>query len=333
MGSHTSDQHDHPQQHIDIAVADGFVLTELAGVVDVLRIANRVSGQTVFAWRYVSQRGGPVVSSGDAAVQTVAFDAMPDAKILFVLGNAEASHPDLALGAILPRYTARNARVILLSEAATRHIADRGEGVANYTTHWENRAILLEQLGLFETGAALVANNGNITTCAGMGAAIDVTLSIAAQYLTSAAMMTVADVMLHERIRHFNTLQPYAGRAALATGDADLDVCVGLMQANIEAPLPIATIATQAKVSKRSLERKFHRILNATPNGYYRELRLAQANNLLLNTNMTIQEIGLATGFSGGFARVYRSVFGMTPNVARQKRDGRRGKNAKDGAN
>ncbi|MFT5065538.1 MAG: transcriptional regulator GlxA family with amidase domain, partial [Reinekea sp.] len=31
-------------QHCDIAVVDGFVLTEMAGVVDVLRLANRLSG-------------------------------------------------------------------------------------------------------------------------------------------------------------------------------------------------------------------------------------------------------------------------------------------------
>jgi len=319
-------------QTCDIAVADGFVLTELAGVVDVLRLANRVSGQDVFAWRYLSHRGGPVTSSSDAVVQTAAFAQQPDAQFLFVLGNADAEHPDLALGSVLGRYTARQSRVILLAEAATRYIADRGEGEANYTTHWENRAVLLERLGLFETGAALVADDGVVMTCAGMGATVDVALSIAALHLSSAAMMTVADILLHERIRHFNTLQPFAGRAALATGDSDLDLCVGLMQANIETPLPIAAIAAQAKVSKRSLERKFHRIMQTTPNGYYRELRLAQANNLLLNTNMTIQEIGLASGFSSGFARVYRSVFGMTPNAARQKRDGRRSEHAKNGA-
>jgi transcriptional regulator GlxA family with amidase domain len=185
---------------------------------------------------------------------------------------------------------------------------------------------------LFETGAALAADDGVVMTCAGMGATVDMMLSIAALHLSSAAMMTVADVLLHERIRHFNTLQPYAGRAVHAMGDDDLDVCVGLMQSNIEVPLPIETIATQAKVSKWSLERKFHKIMQTTPNGYYRELRLAHANNLLLNTNMTIQEIGLATGFSSGFARVYRTVFGMTPYASRQKRIGRR-ENASYGAN
>lgn len=317
----------------DIAVADGFVATEFAGVVDVLRLANRVSGQDQFSWQYRSHRGGPVTSSSDAVVQTTPFPAQPECAFLFVLGNTDAAQSELAMGSILGRYTSRQTKVILLSEAASRYIADRGQGTANYTTHWENRAILRERLGLFETGAALVADDGVVTTCAGMGATVDVMLSVVALHLSSATMMTVADVLLHERIRHFNTLQPFAGRAAHATGDADLDVCVGLMQANIESPLAIATIAAQAHVSKRSLERKFHRTMQTTPNGYYRELRLAQANNLLLNTNMSIQEIGLSTGFASGFARVYRTVFGMTPNAARQKRSGRRTKNANDGAN
>lgn len=315
----------------DIAVADGFVATEFAAVVDVLRLANRVSGQDQFSWRYVSHAGGPITSSSDAVVKTVPFPMQPDAAFLFVLGNSDATQPDLALGSVLGRYTSRQSRIILLSEAASRYIADRGQGEANHTTHWENRAVLRERLGLFETGAALVADDGVIMTCAGMGATVDVMLSVVAMHLSSATMMTVADVLLHERIRHFNTLQPFAGRAAHATGDADLDICIGLMQANIETPLPIATIAAQAQVSKRSLERKFHRTMQTTPNGYYRELRLAQANNLLLNTNMSIQEIGLATGFSSGFARVYRTVFGMTPNAARQKRLGARTKNAMHG--
>jgi transcriptional regulator GlxA family with amidase domain len=174
-------------------------------------------------------------------------------------------------------------------------------------------------LGLFETKSALVVDAGSIVTCAGMGAAVDVTLSIASQHLSSATMMTVADILLHERIRHYNTLQPFAGRAALATGDRDLDTCVSLMQDNIEFPLPIAEIAGQTGVSKRSLERKFHAVLRTTPNGYYRELRLGKANNLLLNTDLSINEIGLACGFPSGFSGIYKQTFGMTPNAARQK--------------
>ena len=90
------------------------------------------------------------------------------------------------------------------------------------------------------------------------------------------------------------------------------------MQENVEFPLSIADIADQTGVSKRSLERKFHSVLHTTPNGYYRELRLGKANNLLLNTDMSINEIGLACGFPSGFSGIYKKTFGMTPNAARR---------------
>ena len=80
------------QGHIttaDIVVADGFVLTELAGVVDTLRLANRVSALPVFEWKYRSAGGGPVSSSSEAVVRSEPFEDRPDAEYLFVIGNAD----------------------------------------------------------------------------------------------------------------------------------------------------------------------------------------------------------------------------------------------------
>lgn len=303
----------------DIFVADGFVLTELAGVVDVLRLTNRVGARTIFEWDYKSIKGGLVASSSGAMVDTTPLGPRPNADYFCALGNLHADCPDLSLGAAIATYTSRQARVVLLSEAASRYIAETDRDPARHTTHWENRAVLLERHGLFETKSALAVDTGAIMTGAGMGATVDLTLSIASQHTSSAVMMTVADVLLHERIRHHNTLQPFSGRSVLATGDATLDAAIALMQANIEFPLPISQIAADTKLSKRSLERKFNRILGTTPNGYYRELRLNKANNLLLNTDMRINEIGLACGFPSGFTTIYRETFGMTPNAARKK--------------
>ncbi|MEJ6404100.1 GlxA family transcriptional regulator [Yoonia sp. 2307UL14-13] len=302
----------------DIAVAHGFVLTELAGVVDVLRLANRISAQPVFDWRYVSISGGPIRSSAGAEVATDPFTDKPSADYLVALGNADAGHPDLALGTQMRAYISRQARVVLLAEAASRYIAEKRGAEQRHTTHWENRTILLERLGLFETKSALAVDAGAIITCAGMEATYDVTLSLASRHVSSATMMTVADILLHERIRHHNTLQPFSGKAVLATGDTALDSAIALMQQNIEVPLPISRIADETGLSKRSLERRFNRMLGTKPNRYYRELRLSRANNLLLNTEMRINEIGLACGFPSGFTAIYRETFGMTPNLARK---------------
>ena len=79
-------------------------------------------------------------------------------------------------------------------------------------------------------------------------------------------------------------------------------------------------------LSNRSLERRFRTFFGTTPNGFYREMRLAKANNLLLNTTMSVREIGLACGFPNGFSSVYKSFFGVTPFVMRRgKRQTSRG--------
>ena len=303
----------------DIFVSDGFVLTELAGVVDVLRLANRISAKPIFQWHYKSVVGGPIASSSAASVDTTPMTSRPAAEYLVALGNSTADAATLSMRASIAAYTSRQACVILLSEAASRYIAETGEDPARHTTHWENRTVLLEQHGLFDTKSALAVDTGPVITCAGMGATVDLTLTIASRHVSSAVMMTVADVLLHERIRHHSTLQPFSGNSVPATGDATLDSAIALMQANIEFPLPISQIADETRLSKRSLERKFNRMLGTTPNGYYRELRLNKANNLLLNTDMRINEIGLACGFPSGFTTIYRETFGMTPNAARKK--------------
>lgn len=306
-------------QVFDIFVTDGFVLTEFAGVVEVLRLANRINGTPVFEWHYRSWNGGPVTSSSDTLVETTPLPTRPDADYLFVIGNTDPACPALSMGASLANYTSRQARVVLLSEAASRYIAEHKSDTGSHTTHWENRTVLMERLGLFDTKATLAVDGGAIITCAGMGATFDIALSIASQHASATTMMTVADVLLHERVRHFNTLQPFSGRKVTSTGDTSLDACIALMQDNMEFPLPISEIAERTRLSKRSLERKFNRMMKTTPNGYYRGLRLNKANNLLLNTDLRINEIGLACGFPSGFTTIYRQTFGMTPNTARKK--------------
>lgn len=305
--------------NFDIYVAEDFILTEFAGIVEVLRLANRINTTPVFTWSVRSAHGGMISASSAVHVDTTPLPLRPDADYLFVLGNADPALPALSLGSAIGNYTSRQARVVLLSEAAARYISEHENALDGHTTHWENRTVLMERLGLFDTKATLAVDRGAIITCAGMGATFDIVLAIASQHASASTMTTVTAILLHERIRHFNTLQPFSGQAVTVTGDPGLDAAVALMQVNLEFPLPISEIAAQAQLSKRSLERKFNGMMNTTPNGYYRGLRLNKANNLLLNTDMRINEIGLACGFPSGFTTIYRQAFGMTPNAARKK--------------
>ncbi len=304
--------------HVDLLLTEGFVLTEYAGVVDQLRLANRLMLKTVFTWRSLSAQGGPVACPSDAIVNTVPFETRPKADYVFVLGNADPAHPDLSMGRVIDTYVNRSAKVILLAEAASRYIGERGD--SSMTTHWENRAVLQEKIGLEDTTQVLATEQGQIITSAGMGSTVDVVLTIMARHIPAATVAAVADVLLHDRIRDLGTLQPFGGSSVAVTGDKELDGCIALMQANIEEPLPISELVRLVGVSSRSLERRFRDKLASRPAEYYRALRLNRANNLLLNTSMAISEIALACGFPSGFTPHYRALFGLTPQAARKKR-------------
>ncbi|QYX56466.1 helix-turn-helix domain-containing protein [Roseovarius sp. SCSIO 43702] len=304
----------------DLLLTEGFVLTEYAGVVDQLRLANRVMLRPAFAWRSFSRRGGPVACLSDAVVETLPFAARPEAEYVFVLGNSDPAHPDLSMGRVIDAYVARGTKVILLAEAAARFIEERGD--TGLTTHWENRALLAERMELGEGAQALATERGQIITSAGMGSTVDMVLTLMARHIPAATVATVTDILLHDRVRDLGTLQPFGTRRSPLTGDAELDRAVELMQANIEEPLPIAEIVRLVGVSARSLERRFAARLRARPAEYYRALRLNRANNLLLNTSMPISEIALACGFSSGFTPRYRAEFGLTPQAARRRARG-----------
>lgn len=306
------------QLHFDILVAPGYVLLELASLVEVLRLANRVCPTPPFTYGYRSLKGGPIASSSAAVVQTEPVPTQPRADYLFVIGNSDPDHPDLSMGRVVRDYTFRGAKVFLLAEAASRYIDE--QGTDDMATHWENASFLRERGARFEAKLSIATEQGAVVTCAGMEATTDVALAVIGRHISGPAKMTVADIMLHENIRDFASMQPFSGAKQTATGDAKLDQCIKLMQANIEDPLPINQIVNSLHLSNRSLERKFKNYFGTTPNGFYREMRLAKANNLLLNTTMSVREIGLACGFPNGFSSVYKSFFGITPFVVRQEK-------------
>ncbi|OIQ33743.1 MAG: AraC family transcriptional regulator [Roseobacter sp. MedPE-SWchi] len=306
-----------PVWTVDILVSEGFVLTEMSAVVETLRIANRVLAQPPFRICIRSAKGGQMSCRAGLLVNTEPFADRPEADFAFALGNSDPDHPELSMGRVIKTYTNRGARVYLLAEAAARYLKDQGTAGA---THWENAALLRERQVLFEASHALASEDGPVITCAGMGSTIDIVLALIGRLTSAAAQMTVANIMLHEQVRDYSSLQPFAGAKPTITGDRDLDHAIRLMQANIEEPMPIGDIVADLGISTRSLERKFKTFLATTPNGFYREMRLNKANNLLLNTTMSVREIGLACGFQNGFSTLYKSVFGITPFALRKRR-------------
>lgn len=89
-----------------------------------------------------------------------------------------------------------------------------------------------------------------------------------------------------------------------------------------EDKLNSADIADAVGVDVRTLYRKFQKSSRFTPNEYVRYCRCSFAANLLLTTNLTIQEIIFRVGMSNRtvFNSDFKKFFGMTPSEYRKSK-------------
>ena len=301
---------------VDIILSDGFVMTELSGVVDVLRLANRVVDKKMFTFRYVSPEAGIVKSSADTWLNASALSNNPDADIAVFLGNSDLNFTSREIEKAVHKYRYTNAKVVLLAEAAAIYISANSDDGFGHTTHWENRLLLEERSGLYDIAPSLAVSTDKIVTCAGLVSTYDIMLQIVAGYLSKAKLLTISSILLLDKVRSFETRQPGAMDALSAGKDSHIDQAIKMMQSNIEEPLKTTELAKVLGQTTRSLERQFLRHLGRSPGRFYRELRLIRAQNFLVNTDMSILEIAAACGFGSNFGKIYKK----TPRETRKER-------------
>tara|TARA_R110002095_G_scaffold155255_4_gene134837 strand:- start:3717 stop:4889 length:1173 start_codon:yes stop_codon:yes gene_type:complete len=90
---------------------------------------------------------------------------------------------------------------------------------------------------------------------------------------------------------------------------------------NIAVPVRVEEVATAASLSRRSLENRFQKTLGKSPAQIIRQSKLSHAMHLLVETELTIQEVADRTGFFHveTFARFFKRETGSPPSLYRVK--------------
>jgi transcriptional regulator GlxA family with amidase domain len=158
-------------------------------------------------------------------------------------------------------------------------------------------------------------------TCSGGTAALDMMLKLIENQYGRILAQQISQQFHHDRIRTTNDSQQMADRIDLAMSAPKLIDVIHLMESNIEIPLSLPAIADQCSLSLRQIERLFHKYRDVTPSQYYLSLRLLHAKQLLLNTNNSVIDISIATGFEtqSYFTACYRKHFGSSPRNHRSQ--------------
>lgn len=85
--------------------------------------------------------------------------------------------------------------------------------------------------------------------------------------------------------------------------------------------LSLEEIAGAASVGKREALRCFQACMQKTPFEYLMEYRIEMSKKLLKDSEETVMEIAMATGFSSAayYGKVFREACGMTPGAYRKE--------------
>lgn len=309
-------------ERVGFLLVPRFSMMAFFAAVEPLRIANRISGRPLFDWTLISEDGGPVTASNGMTL--LADQAIGEVHHLPSLAVCSGFEPEAHLSRPLMAWLHRLDQAgctlggldtggFLLAAAGLLE----GERV---TLHWESLPAFQERFPGIETSDELFELGERRFSCAGGAAAMDMALEVIARRHGARLAIDVSEQLIHERIRTRGDQQRMTLARRLGTHNRRLVEAVALMEQHLEAPLPLAEVASRSGVSLRQLQRLFEQHLGTSPRQWYLQQRLARAWRLLTETDLDVLSVGLACGFSSSssFARAFRGQYGQSPRQARR---------------
>ncbi|MEO1274242.1 MAG: GlxA family transcriptional regulator [Pseudomonadota bacterium] len=303
--------------HYAFLLLKQFTLLALASAVEPLRLANLVAGREIYTWGLVTEGGAPLASSsGTEVVPDSGLEELPRDTTVVVVGGRE-----VIAGVTKPVLTwlRREARKgLTMGAICTGAQALAMAGLLDgrrATIHWDNRDSFAEAFPDVELTQSVFVIDGNRLTASGGTTPSDLMLRLISRDHGVELASAVADQMIHTSIRTENDEQRLSIPTRIGVRHPKLAAVIERMEANIEEPISPSSLARDVSMSTRQLERLFRRYLNRSPKRYYMELRLGRARNLLMQTDMSVINVALATGFASPshFSKCYRAQFGTTP--------------------
>ncbi|MFA5293257.1 MAG: DNA-binding transcriptional regulator [Phycisphaerae bacterium] len=106
-----------------------------------------------------------------------------------------------------------------------------------------------------------------------------------------------------------------------AIDDLDIVRALRYIRQNSNKPLQVNEIASNACMSKRSLQLRFHKIVGRSIHDEIIQAHFENAKVLLVETNLPVDEIALRSGFhyTSNMRRAFKQITGMLPQKYRQQ--------------
>ncbi len=106
----------------------------------------------------------------------------------------------------------------------------------------------------------------------------------------------------------------------VAVTDPDIRLAIEFIRNNFHQPITVDDVVNTVSMSRREFEKRFQRLIKQTPLDAIRSARLGRAKKLLATTELSIDEIAIASGFASlhWFDKVFKQFVQCTPSQYRQ---------------
>jgi transcriptional regulator GlxA family with amidase domain len=304
-----------------------FSLVAFTGALDALVTANLVTSTSLFEYSTYGVDSRMVISdlginiSTDGVIENLQIQHRGDLDLLIVCGGFRcslASNPKLNTCLRASEKLGIRLGGLWNGSVALAHagLLDGQE----CAVHPDNHAFMKETFPNVSVSRNTLVLSPNRATCSGPVSALEMMLKLLNQLKGTELVRAVREVLSCDQGAESRDAIP------LQMGDdptlpESLRGIMELMRKNIDEPLTLVELAELSGVSRRQMERLFHSHLDSSPSRYYLELRLTHARRLLTQTNESITNVALASGFvsTSHFSNCYKDSFGISPSATRAK--------------
>lgn len=307
---------------LGVFVTEAFPLLPLSMIINSLRIANFIEGADKFSYAIISAEGNSVLSSCafPAPVEYGFGDCPAFDVVLVCAGQLRPKRSSAGVSSWLRKLNRSGVTIGGISSGAFL-LAETGllDG-RKCAVHWESFKSLREQFPRVDVTGDIFCIDGKIITCAGGVSTLDLMLHLIGNFRTEQFARRVADALVYPSIRGAHAPARVNLQARTGIANQLLLRSIELMESNLEDPVQIADIGIRLGTSTRHLERLFLRYFQMPPSRYYMRLRLREAKRLLTQSDISVIEVALRSGFKNAshFTRRYQEMYETLPSQQRR---------------
>jgi transcriptional regulator GlxA family with amidase domain len=313
-----------------VLALDGCMASCVAGVLDILRLANGLSttagGGPIFAVRVATPSGDEVIGFGGAPIRadvSLAELGRPDVvvvpPILSGLDESLARHRDL-----IEWLAARAASGAVMASVCTGafFLAEAGLLDGRRATTYPGRAVSFRRRYpkiRLETDQRLV-DEGAVVSAGATTSYLDLALHLVERYAGHEIAVLAAKVLAVDKNRL--SQRPYFLHADQRDhGDADVLRVQDWLEQHHRKHIDAPQLSAVAGMSPRTLNRRFRAAVGESPVAYLHRIRIEAAKRLLEETRSNIDEITRAVGYGDArsFSRLFKRQTSFSPGDYRQR--------------